>query len=71
MFCRGVKKQFGNRVARVLLFCLIFGSGMHISAAGKICSVILVLDQWKDLGHVQPIKHVPRWGVLFEVSLPC
>ncbi|XP_028401447.1 alpha-1,2-mannosyltransferase ALG9-like [Dendronephthya gigantea] len=37
-FYRGVKKQFGNRVARILLFCLIFGSGMHISAAAFLPS---------------------------------
>jgi hypothetical protein len=36
LFCRGVKKQFGNHIARILLFCLVFGSGMHVSAAGMI-----------------------------------
>ena len=35
-FCRGVQRQFGNHVARILLFCLIFGSGMHIAAAGMM-----------------------------------
>lgn len=37
-FYRGVKKQFGNHVARIMLFCLVFGSGMYISAAAFLPS---------------------------------
>ncbi|XP_046854479.1 alpha-1,2-mannosyltransferase ALG9-like [Xenia sp. Carnegie-2017] len=37
-FYRGVMHQFGNHVARILLFCLVFASGMYISAAAFLPS---------------------------------